>query len=59
MLVGASLVPLCLPTDLRNDPEHGAVLWHKEQLRLLSRERQGGEGEAGRMALEGTPSATK
>uniref|UniRef100_H0ZG52 CD81 molecule n=1 Tax=Taeniopygia guttata TaxID=59729 RepID=H0ZG52_TAEGU len=26
------------------DPEHGAVLWHKEQLRLLSRESRAGEG---------------
>lgn len=55
VLVGASLVPLCLLTDLRNDPEHGAVLWHKEQLRLLSRESQGGEGGSRADGARGDP----
>lgn len=50
---------LCLLTDLRNDPEHGAVLRHKEQLRLLRCESGEGKGGAGQTALEGTPSATK
>lgn len=53
--VSASLVPLCLPTDLRNDPEHGAVLWHKEQLRLLSRESWGGEGGSRADGARGDP----
>lgn len=55
VLVGVSLVHLCLPTDLRNDPEHGAVLWHKEQLRLLSRESRGGEGGSRADGARGDP----
>ncbi|KAK2099873.1 hypothetical protein P7K49_021221 [Saguinus oedipus] len=29
------------PADLRDDPEHGAVLWHPEQLRVLRPRRSG------------------